>query len=139
MADSECARVDHTHGGATDRRTDGTNGEAGAVPHPPSLFWVAAYLTQRYCGGPEEGGWWFDRGKLVTDPQLYAELQAAPRAFLSEADATRHADGLRLRLPVLNEGRRPLDSALSQGIYEIEVIEAATLPACHPEHWPRYE
>ena len=51
----------------------------------------------------------------------------------------RYADALRFRLPPLNEGRRCLDCVLSSGFYEIEVIEAATLPTCYPEYWPRYE
>ncbi len=113
--------------------------ESVDAPCSPSLFWVAAFLTQRHYGGPEEGGWWFSRGDLVSDPGIYTDLQEAPAAFLSEADATLYANGLRLRLPLLNEGRRSLDSVLSEGIYEIEVIEAATLPRSYPEYWPRYE
>ena len=117
----------------------GTGDEANQAPLSRSLFWVAAYLTQRHYGGPEEGGWWFDRGDLVSDPRIYADLQGTPTAFLCEAEATLYANGLRLRLPLVNEGRRSLDSVLSQGLYEIEVVEAATLPTFYPEYWPRYE
>ena len=70
----------------------------------------------------------------MSDPRIYADLQGAPTAFLSEAEATLYANGLRIRVPLLNDGRRSLDSVLSEGIYEVEVIEAATLPTFYPEY-----
>ncbi len=68
--------------------------QTNEAPSRPSLFWVAAFLTQRHYGGPEEGGWWFDRGDLVSDPSIYVELQGTPMAFLSETDATAYAERL---------------------------------------------
>jgi hypothetical protein len=30
----------------------------------PTLYVVARYTHDRYFGGPEEGGWWYDAGEL---------------------------------------------------------------------------
>lgn len=29
------------------------------------VTWVTAYDMDRLCGGPEEGGWWFDCGTVL--------------------------------------------------------------------------
>ena len=103
-----------------------------------TLFWVAAYLVRREFGGMEDGGWFFDERTLVTDPAVYQRLNAAPAAFLSESAAETHAGSLRAHLARLNAGRRPLGSVLSDGRYDVEVIEAATLPLVWPQTRPRY-
>ena len=105
----------------------------------PGLFWVAAYLENRIFGGPEEGGWYFDRGTLVTDPEVYGTLQAFPAGFPTREAAAAHAERMRGGLAVLNAGRRPTWSVLSTGIYVVETIKALTLPPYHPEHWQTYE
>ena len=116
--------------------------EADIEPEPagpaPSLFWVAACLVRRAFGGREDGGWFFDERTLVTDPAVYQRLNGAPAAFLSESEAEAHAGRLRVHLPRLNAGRRPLGSVLSDGLYDVEVIEAATLPPVWPQTRPRY-
>ena len=104
----------------------------------PTLFWVAAYLVERVFAGPEEGGWWADLGALVTDPATYGTLAGLPAAFLTEDAAEAHAEQLRTRLPELNQGRRPLHSALSTGLNDVLVIAAPTLPAIWPEQPSRY-
>lgn len=104
-----------------------------------TLYWVAAYLMQRVLSGHEEGDWWTDVGNLVTAPDIYQQLVGFPAAFLTENAADAHADWLRTRLPDLNQGRRPLDSVLSEGIYDVLVIEAATLPSTYPACLPAYE
>jgi len=58
--------------------------QAGDMPDlvpEQALFWVACYLTSRSYGGSAEGGWWFDEGELVTDPDIYVSVRC------------RHADG----------------------------------------------
>ena len=104
----------------------------------PVLFWVAAYLMQRVFAGHEEGGWWTDLGELMTDPDVYRQLVGAPAAFLTEEGAEAHADRLRTCLPSLNESRRPLCSVLSEGVYDVLVIAAPTLPPTWPERLPTY-
>ena len=103
------------------------------------LWWVAVFLQDRIYGGPEEGGWYFDRSALVTDPAIYTTLQVSPAAFMTQAEANLHADRMRGGLAALNEGRRPTWSVLSEGIYEVETIQADTLPRYYPEYRPTYE
>ena len=111
--------------------------DAGVEIRVGRLFWVGLYLARREYGGPEEGGWFFDQGTLITDPDLYASLRGTPAAFFTEADA--HAWKMRAHLSSLNAARRELGSVLSDGRYDVEVIEAAALPAIYPENRPRYE
>ncbi len=103
------------------------------------LWWVAVFLQDRIYGGPEEGGWYFDRGALVTDPDIYATLLVSPAAFMTQAEANLHADRMREGLAALNEGRRPTWSVLSEGIYEVETIQADTLPRYYPAYRQTYE
>jgi hypothetical protein len=46
-------------------------------------YWVAVYETGREYGGPEEGGWWYDTGRLVASACLDYEADAddIERAF----------------------------------------------------------
>lgn len=39
-------------------------------------FYVSAYEVERRYGGPEEGGWWYDTGSLVTAVKCNNEEQA---------------------------------------------------------------
>ncbi len=114
----------------------GSDDEPGPIA---TLYWVAAYLTHRVFAGHEEGGWWTDVGELVTEPDIYQQLVGFPAGFLTEDGAEVHADRLRTRLPDLNKGRRPLCSVLSEGVYDVLVIAAPTLPSTYPECLPRYE
>ncbi len=116
-----------------------TTCDADYPPPSATLYWVAAYLMQRVFAGSAEGGWWTDVGELVTAPDIYQQLVGFPAAFLTEDAADAHADWLRARLPDLNQGRRPLESVLSEGVYDVLVIEAATLPSSYPEYLPAYE
>ena len=86
----------------------------------------------------KEGGF-CNQGTLITDPDLYARLREAPAAFFTEADANAYAGKMRAHLSSLNAGRRELGSVLSDGRYDVEVIEAEALPAIYPENRPRYE
>lgn len=92
----------------------------------------------RVFAGHEEGGWFADVGELMTHPDTYRQLMGFPAAFLTEDGAEAHADRLRTYLPSLNEGRRPLCSVLSEGVYDVLVIAAPTLPPTWPEWKPDY-
>lgn len=112
---------------------------ARADADEPGLFWVAAYLEDRIYGGPEEGGWYFDWGTLVTDPEVYSTLQAFPAGFPTWAAAAAHAARMGDGLAALNEGRHPTWSVLSRGVYVVETINAPALPRYHPEYRQTYE
>ena len=105
----------------------------------PVCCGVALFLVQRRCTGAEEGGIWTDQGTLVTDRGLYGQLGAAPAAFLDGAEATAYAERMSEALPALNEGRRPLDSILSDGVYDVLIVEADLLPLVYPEAADAYE
>ena len=104
-----------------------------------TLFWVAVYLIQMEWGGPEEGGWWYEEGGLVTAPDIYAELGVMPTSRLSEAEAEIVAAEMRTGLDALNDGRPALASTLSYGIYDVRVVRSDTLPSCIPGCRPRFE
>lgn len=95
-------------------------------------FSVGVYLVDQCYGGPEEGGWYFDGGELVNDPQFPAA------DFDTEDEADAYAEKLRVSLRELNEGRRPKHSVLSEGVYEVHVFEGP-LPESFPEVRPHYE
>ncbi len=108
-------------------------------PPPPCLHWVALYLVTLGWGGPQEGGWWYDSGELVTDPDLYARLCGYPAAFPTEDEAYAYCARLNLQIASLNEGRRPKSSVASEGEYEVLVLEVPMLPQHWPGTPPRYE
>ena len=107
--------------------------------HDPQLYWVAIYLVALEYGGPEEGGWWYEVGVLVTDARAYAEIGLPPVVYFrrEEAEAMRLRMELRLN-ETLNVGRRPLSSTLSTGRYYAEIHETE-LPSHYPDVPPTYE
>ncbi len=122
--------------GGTDRPQD--SGGHAAIPDQ-ALFWVALYLTSQRFGGPTEGGWWFDEGELVTDPEAYRVLGGTPRSYLTEAEADAHASELEPSLAPLNVGRPAKHASTSRGVYEIHVLNAVSLPLMFPATRPQYE
>lgn len=38
--------------------------------------YVNAYEVNRYCGGPEEGGWWYDAGYVLGSIQVRTKADA---------------------------------------------------------------
>ena len=116
------------------------NAEPEAEPAAAScLRWVAAYLATLTWGGSEEGGWFYNSGELVTDPALYAQLGVLPAAFLDDAGAEEHANRMGQRIDALNEGRPPKHGSSNLGVFEVHVLEAASLPLHFPDTAPRYE
>jgi hypothetical protein len=116
--------------------------QAGGMPDlvpEQALFWVACYLTSQSYGGPAEGSWWYDEGELVTDPDIYRTLGGTPRSFLTELEADVYAAELVPKLALLNQDRPPKHASTSQGIYEVQVLQAASLPTGFPATRPHYE
>ncbi len=103
------------------------------------LYWVAAYLVTLSYGGPEEGGWWFESGELVTDPDIYRQLGSPPRAFFDRDEAHGALSRLEEHLPKLNAGRPPLSSSTSTGLYELHVMHGPDLPPAFPRTRPTYD
>jgi len=94
----------------------------------PKVFIVAVFLVDRACGGPEEGGWYYDCGQLVRQIRTFknSELASAFRRRLNAKLAV-----------TLNKGRRPIDSVLSDGMYDAQVCHDR-VPDHYPAERPRY-
>ena len=111
-----------------------------------TIYAVGLYLVDRAFGGPEEGGWWYDCGELVSDATIYrdlirdmGEVDGMPHYFLDEDAAYEHCARLNeVCLGSLNEGRREISSVLSDGQYQFQVHEG-TLPLYYPQSKPHYE
>ena len=89
---------------------------------------VALYEIDLAFGGPEEGGWWFETGRLARLLRLYPTEAGA-------VAAARRADALLARL---QRRRRPLSSAAYEGgRYAARVFERVA-PEQFPETRPRY-
>ena len=91
------------------------------------LLHVNLYLADRAYGGAAEGGWWYDTGNFITcmgkslDPTAARIIRDAHKRELDE----------------MNEGRRPISSVLSTGIYEICIEPRAG--ENYPKYRPYYE
>jgi hypothetical protein len=106
----------------------------------PAFYTVAIYLVTLGYGGPEEGGWWFDRGELVDDLELVNGCNLAiPKIFVTEEEACKAAEMIQDQLDAsVNKGRRPISSVLSTGRYHAEVHDGYP-PKHYPETRPHYE
>lgn len=51
-------------------------------PSTAGFFWLALCLADLAYGGPEEGGWWYQSGTLIVDPNTYQDLGMASSAYL---------------------------------------------------------
>jgi hypothetical protein len=103
------------------------------------LFWVALYLVDLAYGGAEEGGWWYQTGTLVVDPETYNKIGGAPAAFVERSDAVAYRERLGPNLATLNDGRPPIEATNSVGIYELRMTGAQLLPTHFPLRRPHYE
>jgi hypothetical protein len=70
---------------------------------------VNVHLVDRACGGPEEGGWWYNYGDLeVSIPAPNRTLANTIKSALENGEYT-------------NKGRRPIYSVNSRGEYWVTV------------------
>ena len=99
----------------------------------PAFWCVSIYLCDRAYGGPEEGGWWYGCGDPVLDAaehtRIFTNLDAA-RAYRNRLEVE--------VVDALNEGRRSIDSVLSEGQYAA-VVDWGHYPQHYPQHRPHYE
>lgn len=87
----------------------------------PKTF-VNVYIRDRAYGGPEEGGWWYDTCyPIEEDCQQYRTKQRALTAY----------EEMKKKYDEENEGRPPISSVISRGIYEVR------LEAYPAEGWPK--
>ena len=104
----------------------------------PPFYTVAVYLEYRAYGGPEEGGWYYDYGERVDDPE---ETGCVPAIFRGgdEAMAIDCCRQTNERLnATVNKGRREISSVLSTGRYVARVCEGYPEPG-FPKERPYYE
>jgi hypothetical protein len=98
----------------------------------PKFFCVSIYMVDRAYGGPEEGGWWYNCGAPVL------ALGKFTRCFETYQEAMVYRDDLVVhQLPLLNKGRRPISSVLSEGRYDV-VIDEDEYPTPFPKERPYY-
>lgn len=98
-----------------------------AESHQP--FVVAVYLVDRAYGGPEEGGWWYDCGERVRIMGVFKN-EARARDKCRRINRLLHA--------TLNDGRRDINSVLSEGMYSAK-IHRGDSPKYWPAQRPHYE
>ena len=104
----------------------------------PPFYTVAIYLEDRAYGGPEEGGWWYDCGERIDDPEITGCVPAIFRAS-EEAMAIDCCRATNDRLnATANDGRREISSVLSTGRYVARVCEGYPEPF-FPTERPHYE
>ena len=131
-----------------DETTADTNKPVLASPakeDDPYALWdgptaVGLYLMDRKYGGHEEGGWWFDSGPLVQDPEIYAVLGAMPATFPDHKSARTFMAGLKAGVERLNEGRPDTGHSNSRGRYELMDMPGLILSETYPAGpAPHYE
>jgi hypothetical protein len=93
-------------------------------------YTVAVLLEDRAFGGHEEGGWYYDYGIPVS-------LSIAPqRRFKTRAKAQGYLNKLQPLIARINEGRYPVSSVLSDGIYRAYIFGGK--PRSYPDYIPHY-
>lgn len=87
-----------------------------------SYYFVGVYLEEFSFGGREEGGWWYNEGELVEDPEILQKV-GVPKIFLDFNEAMQYHAEQQNVVNLLNVGRRPKSSVLSDGIYSAMFFE----------------
>lgn len=101
-------------------------------PAPDFPITVAIYLVDRAYGGPEEGGWYYTCGEPCADQAAHV------RRFANEDAAAVYMALLNDTVcKEMNQGRRSINSVLSQGEYQAHFSDGA--PAAFPAERPHYE
>lgn len=109
--------------------------DEGLMPEPK--WWsVAVFRVSRYCGGPEEGGWYYDGG----EPSLDVHHVQFSKIDTDHDAVLRYRDELEKLCKVWNkeEGLRSIYSVLGTVEYRA-VITENNYPRAFPEVTPHYE
>lgn len=97
------------------------------------VYCVSTFLVDRAYGGPEEGGWYYEVGQPVLEPNL-----PIPRFTIDQEEARKWAAEMRVELDEnFNKYRRSISSVLSEGRYDAVVSEGWPKP--YPSQRPHYE
>jgi len=92
------------------------------VQYAEGFTFVNVYEVDRAYGGPEEGGWWYDTGRLITSRQVSRES----------------AEDMRISLKIKYKSTGDSSSVIySGGDYQVYVEDRPG--ADFPEYTPRYE
>jgi hypothetical protein len=106
--------------------------EQELVPPEPLFYCVSIYLADLSCGGPEEGGWYYEHGEPCLE-QAYLT-----RCFPTREEAREYRRSLDNFIDSLNEGRPSMCSVLSIGRY-VARIDDGHYPEHYPKRRPHYE
>ena len=98
----------------------------------PGNFYIAAYAVDQMCAGPEEGGQWFDAGRVVHATWIPKGLLLVDE-LLTELREEWLCVWLRLR----GEFDGP-DRHNSNGGPDLEIVVMDTWPADYPDATPTY-
>ncbi|GAA4134616.1 hypothetical protein ACFFTN_13175 [Aminobacter aganoensis] len=90
---------------------------------------LAFYEINRVCGGPEEGGWWYDTGQIV---RVWRTFKTKEKAFAVAHRANRLLERLQQHRPDVRS------VVYAGGRYSVSVYEDFA-PKFYPETRPRYE
>lgn len=112
------------------------------APRAPSGWsWVALYHAALVYGGPEEGGWWYEAGDLVTDCHALDDAGVMPPTAFTDEGAARSA---RMAMQAvadatMNKGKPAMSSVLSTGRYVARIERGAHPPMGFPARRPIYD
>ncbi len=95
------------------------------------VYSISIYLVSLEYGGAEEGGWWFDAGQPILEPDF-----PLPEFALSKEEAYSIRRRMAQECERLNVGRREKSSVISEGVYEAHICEG--MPSPFPRRRPRY-
>lgn len=92
-------------------------------------FLLAFYELDRAYGGPEEGEWWYNTGRLV---RVFRVFKNEDMAYAAARRANRLLDHLQRH-------HRPVGSIIYNGGRHTVDVHVDFAPATYPEERPRYE
>lgn len=110
--------------------------EADPTDEPSPIHVVALYHVDRAFGGREEGGWWYDYGYPIPIAES-VRLGVEPGIFTTLEEAMHYRDRLEPLIDLLNDGRPPISSVISEGRYALYITD--DYPKPFPDSTPRYE
>lgn len=84
-------------------------------------MFINTYLVTREYGGPEEGGWYYDQHTLTHSRKV------ARRGVVQLGIAQKRAE-------LVNQGRRPIYSVISEGRVSVYLEPKAHMPMTRPRY-----